>query len=117
MLGVGHDSISVGTVDRGNVTGLATAVPSSLPGAHSTAAALLVGSLRSQTRSNWHTQLVPDMEGYIRFEFKSVFKLTSSLFLSSKLFIWKDDLDGKLRQTGKCLALSCIGTFDAFVTG
>lgn len=57
-------------------------------------------------------------EGYIHFDSKSGFKLTSSFFVPSKLFSWKDDLEGKQRQTLKCLALSsCTGIFHAFLKG
>lgn len=68
--------------------------------------------------SNWHAPPVPDMEGYIYFDSKSGFKLTSSFFVSSKLFIWKDVLEGKQRQTLKCLALSSAqGYFMHFLKG
>lgn len=53
----------------------------------------------------------PDMERYINFDSESGFKLTSSFFMSNKLFIWKDDLEGKQRQTLKCLALSSAGGY------
>lgn len=37
---------------------------------------------------SWCAPLVPDMDGHIDFGSKSGFKLTSSFFVSSKLFVW-----------------------------
>lgn len=87
-------------------------------GTHGSAAALQAVGFGNQSSSNWHAPWVLGMEGYIYFDSKSGFKLTSSFSVSSKLFIWKDDLGGKRRQTLKCLALSSArGYFMHFLRG
>lgn len=105
-LETGQGSSYVDTVDGGEITGLGSAARSSRRGTHRGAAALQAVGFGNQSSSNWCVPWVPDTEGYIYFDSKSGFKLTSSFFVSSKLFIWKDDLEGNRRQTLKCLALS-----------
>lgn len=41
---------------------------------------------------------MPDTDGYIYFGSKSGFKVTSSFFVSSKLFAGKDDVEGKWQK-------------------
>lgn len=61
---------------------------------------------------------MPDMDGHIYFGSKSGFKLTSSFFVSSKLFVEKDDVEGKWQKSPKCLALSSThGYFMHFLKG
>ena len=117
-LEMGQGSSYLDPVHGGEITGLGTAARSPRWGTHGSATALQAVGFGSQSISNWCAPWVPDTEGYVYFHTKSGLKLTSSFFVSSKLFIWKDDLEGKQRQTLKCLALSSArGYFVHFLKG
>lgn len=112
---MGQESSYTDMVDGGGITGLGRAARSPRRGTHGSAAALQAVGFGNRLSSNPRAPAVPDKEEYIYFDSKSAFKLTSSFFVSSKLFIWKDDLAGKQRQTLKCLALSSVpGYFTHF---